>query len=200
MTKLQNWIKEQRNYLRTKRLNSDFRANLNAWSRMHIYKNGLNERITKYIQESPGVPVDIQGYIYRKENMGITNNTKYKRPTSWTLNPGFAATWSESLGSAVILRMKLSDPVAKMYIGNTSLLLNQDRDHLSLLPNQSEIIVEPCQLMISSVRNIPSPRHLLYFYKTESGKKLDPYKLSIRNKIRKNSINQPILMVDVQTV
>ena len=68
--------------------------------------------------------------------------------------------------------MKLSDAASKMYIGNISELLNQNNKSFSRMPDQSEVILEPCKIKIRGGKWLSSPLDMMGFNVTASGQKL----------------------------
>jgi len=162
LNKIQKWIASQREYLDI--IYNIMKNTLYGWS-VSSTKNRSN-RLLEAIYAAPETPLNTPGYIYRKIVLypRQTLNLNFNMASSWSLNPLFAASFKlDTLTSPhwhvrhILLRLPLKTPTAKLYIGDTSKLLNSSRktSHGGAHAQEAEVIVAPMRLREVQRREIP---------------------------------------------
>tara|TARA_Y100000992_G_scaffold199242_2_gene135681 strand:- start:998 stop:2071 length:1074 start_codon:yes stop_codon:yes gene_type:complete len=176
LSKLQKWIASQRKFI----LGNSTMFNIRLWTFKST--SPRSRRLLPVLYAAPRTPRNIQGFLYRKVVLRNGNelNLKFHRATSWSLNPLFAASFKLSLSSPnerhILLRLPLNTPAPKLYIGDTSPLLNYEKSALSKIkPNispEAEVILAPVDLEVVQRRSKPLG-HITGISKTgESRKRL----------------------------
>lgn len=124
------------------------------------------EELTKHLKNnlnaSPKTPQNINGYLYRKIILYPGQkiiNLNFTKATSWSLNPLFAGSWRFERSNVrhILLRLPLNTPASKLYIGDTSKLLNSSERsvHYPYFAPQAEVIVAPMRLEDVQRRELP---------------------------------------------
>lgn len=164
LEKLQQWIASQRNYLDL--IYNNIKKPLREWSKTST--NEFSRRLLNAIYGAPPPLPGTPGYIYRKVVVYPPRGTldlNFTRASSWSLNPLFAASFKMDAPASrhlpdpeqVLLRLPLNTPASKLYIGDTSKLLNSTRRsvHAGNFALEAEVILAPVNLRIIRSRRIP---------------------------------------------
>ena len=156
LSKFRSWISSQRAHMQP--IYPQIKNTLNRWS-LVSNKRGSNS-LQKYLEDAPKTPANIPGFLYRKVVLrpGKRLNLNLSRATSWTLNPLFGASYQmQNGGTHILLRLPLKTPASKLYIGDTSSLLNSSRrsPHKTCYAREAEVILAPVDLEIVRERTIP---------------------------------------------
>ena len=163
LKKLVDWISSQRDYLQI--IYDTIRFNLHKWTGKSTNEGSM--KLLEALYAAPKTPPGTPGYIYRKIVLypRQTINLNFNRATSWSLNPLFAASYKMNTLTSpylpdpeqVLLRLPLNTPASKLYIGDTSRLLNSERRtmHTSKYSQEAEVILAPVKLEITRRRNVP---------------------------------------------
>jgi hypothetical protein len=163
LKKLVDWISSQRDYLQI--IYDTMRVNLQKWTGKSTNEGSM--KLLETLYAAPKTPPGTPGYIYRKIVLypHQTINLNFHRATSWSLNPLFAASFKMNTLTSpylsgpeqVLLRLPLNTPASKLYIGDTSRLLNSERRtmHTSKYSQEAEVILAPVKLEITRRRTVP---------------------------------------------
>ena len=163
LSKLQGWIASQRKYMQ-KYLRKMEMSNIYNWTTQSA--GAISKTLLPYIHAAPRTPRNIQGFLYKKVVLRNGNELKlnFDRATSWSLNPLFAASFKISLSSSnvrhILLRLPLNTPAPKLYIGDTSPLLNSSIKSAlsrrnSIVSEEAEVILAPVDLEVVQRRSKP---------------------------------------------
>jgi hypothetical protein len=162
LNKIQKWIASQRVYLDL--IYNTMKNTLDEWSGKST--KTLSNRLLGAIYAAPETPLNTPGYMYRKIVLypRKTLNLNFNMASSWSLNPLFAASFKLDTYTSphwparhILLRLPLKTPTAKLYIGDTSKLLNSSRksSHQGPFSQEAEVIVAPMRLREVQRREIP---------------------------------------------
>ena len=155
--KIQSWISKQREFLSTEKY-SKIKRVLTNWSGQSTDKT--SKELLAVLNEAPPTNRHTPGYVYRKLILTPDRNIKlnFQRATSWSLNPLFAASFKarQQMMTHILLKLPLSTPASKLYIGDTSRLLNSGRRTIHrAFPEEAEVIVAPLNLEIVKTYVVP---------------------------------------------
>jgi hypothetical protein len=164
LKKLVYWINNQRDYLQN--IYNTIRNNLFKWTGKSNYEGSM--KLLNAVYAAPKTPHGTPGYMYRKIVLypGERVNLNLNRVSSWSLNPLFAASFRVNTTPTsihlpkpeqVLLRLPLNTPASKLYIGDTSKLLNTFRRSIHGQPfvQEAEVILAPVNLEIARRRRVP---------------------------------------------
>ena len=156
LSKFRSWISSQRAHMQ--HIYPQIKNTLIRWTTVSN-KRGSNS-LQKYLEDAPKTPANIPGFLYRKVVLSPRErlNLNLSMATSWTLNPLFGASYQmEKSGVHILLRLPLKTPASKLYIGDTSSLLNssQRTPHKTIYAREAEVILAPVDLEIVRERTIP---------------------------------------------
>ena len=138
-------------------------SNIYNWTTQST--GAISKTLLPYIHAAPRTPRNIQGFLYRKVVLRNGNELKlnFDRATLWSLNPPFAS-FKISLSSSnvrhILLRLPLNTPAPKLYIGDTSPLLNSSIKSAlsrrnSIVSEEAEVILAPVDLEVVQRRSKP---------------------------------------------
>ena len=157
MTRIQEWISRQREYL--ERNYPRIKLLLGHWSLENKLSNTNISLLSNVLKSAPETSRTLPGFLYRKVVIRRARPNHqllldFKKATSWSLNPLFAASWDYSYhpnDEHILLKLPLKTNVPKLYIGNTSALLNKSRMTSHGIyygfPRESEVIVGPMNVV-----------------------------------------------------
>lgn len=103
------------------------------------------------------------GYIYRGivlcKDIKQGDSLAHERPASWTVNPVMAVGWVGAAVCPVILRMKVSSNVRKLYIGSfkppIDMVYSTNNPTTTEFAPQAEVLVATTNLIVTRVQNVP---------------------------------------------
>jgi hypothetical protein len=163
MTRIQEWISRQREYLEhiyphigrlLGRWSLTPEESSTKWSTTNI------SLLSNVLKSAPETSRTLPGFLYRKVVIRGPNAQlvlDFQTATSWSLNPLFAASFRlndylyQPKNKHILLKLPLKTNVPKLYIGNTSALLNKSRmtshGYSYGFPRESEVIVGPMNVV-----------------------------------------------------